>query len=90
MAAGLAISQNGETIVVANYENDSISVLTKTASAWAKSGELDLRPGVLNPAQDGIPGGAYPYWVSINSTAYISSIREDVPRVVESRARRLG
>ena len=78
MASGLAVSQNGQTIVVANYENDSISVLTQSAGAWAKTGELDLRPGVINPAQTGVPGGEYPYWVSIvgNSTAYVSCIRD--------------
>ena len=78
MASGLSVSQNGATIVVANYENDSISILTLSSSGWAKSGELDLRPGVINPANTGVAGGEYPYWVSIagNSTAYVTSIRD--------------
>ncbi len=78
MAAGLAVSQDGSTLVVCNYENDSISLLTFSASTWAKSGELDLRPGVANPADTGVPGGEYPYWVSIrgNSTAFVSSERD--------------
>jgi DNA-binding beta-propeller fold protein YncE len=78
MASGLAVSANGQIIVVANYENDSISVLTPGASGWAKSGELDMRPGVINPAATGVPGGEFPYWVSIvgNSTAYVTSIRD--------------
>ena len=78
MASGLAVSRNGQMIVVANYENDSISILTQNAGVWAKTGELDLRPGVINPAQTGVPGGEYPYWVSIvgNSTAYVSCIRD--------------
>lgn len=78
MASGLAVSQNGATIVVANYENDSISLLTRSGSGWAKAGELDLRPGVINPANTGIAGGEYPYWVSIvgSSTAYVTSIRD--------------
>lgn len=78
MASSLAVSKDGQTIVVANYENDSISILTLTNSGWAKSGELDLRPGVANPAATGTPGGSFPYWVSIvgNSTAYVTSIRD--------------
>ena len=44
-AAGLAVSSDGKNIVVANFENDSISVLTKGESGWAKSGELDLTAG---------------------------------------------
>jgi YVTN family beta-propeller protein len=78
MASGLAVSQNGQTLVVANYENDSITVLTQSSSVWSVSAELDLRPGVINPAQTGVAGGEFPYWVSIvgNSTAYVTSIRD--------------
>jgi YVTN family beta-propeller protein len=77
-AAGIAITANGQQIVVANYYNDSISVLTKAGTTWAKTGELDLRPGKINPAQSGTPGGEYPFWVVINgnNTAYVSSIRD--------------
>ena len=77
-AAGIAISANGSTLVVANYYNDSISILTHKNGAWSKTGELDLRPGIINPAQSGVPGGEYPFWVAIkgNDTAYISSIRD--------------
>jgi YVTN family beta-propeller protein len=78
-AAGIAITADGQQIVVANYYNDSISVLTKGAkNAWSKTGELDLRPGKLNPAKSGTPGGEYPLWVVIkgNDTAYISSVRD--------------
>ena len=77
-AAGLAITADANHMVVANYFNDSISVLTRTEGVWAKSGELDLRPGKINPAQTGVPGGEYPFWVSIvgNNTAYVSSLRE--------------
>ncbi len=78
MASGLGISQDGNTLVVANYENDSISVLTGTAGTWAKTGEFDLRPGKSDPTLTGVAGGEFPYWVSIvgNSTAYVSSIRD--------------
>lgn len=78
-AAGIAITDNGKQIVVADYYNDSISVLTReSGNNWKKTGELDLRPGKIDPAQSGIPGGEYPYWVVIkgNDTAYISSLRD--------------
>ncbi len=77
-AAGIAITKRGLRLVVANYYNDSISVLSKSKGVWAKTAELDLRPGKINRADSGTPGGEYPLWVSIkdNSTAYISSIRD--------------
>jgi DNA-binding beta-propeller fold protein YncE len=79
MAAGLAISANGEILVVADYENDAVSVLSHTGTLWTKSAELDLRPGIISPeSETGVPGGEFPYWVSIkdNSTAYVSSVRD--------------
>jgi DNA-binding beta-propeller fold protein YncE len=77
-AAGLAITNDGSKLVVANYYNDSINVLTKLASGWAVSAELDLRPGVSDPTASGVPGGEYPFWVVIrgNDSAYVSSIRD--------------
>lgn len=86
-AAGLAITNDGKKIVVANYYNDSLSVLTQSANglSWEKSGELDLRPGKINRAQQGVPGGEYPFWVTIrgNETAYISGLREREVIVVD-------
>jgi YVTN family beta-propeller protein len=78
-AAGIAITANGKQIVVCDYYNDSISVLTRASTGnWTKTGELDLRPGKINPAQSGVPGGEYPYWVVTkgNDTAYISCLRD--------------
>ena len=77
-AAGIDITKDGSQLVVANYYNDSISVLMKSATGWSKSAELDLRPGKISPSQLGIAGGEYPLWVSIkgNRTAYVSSIRD--------------
>jgi YVTN family beta-propeller protein len=74
--AGLAITADGKRIVVANIYNDSISILDLAARTVTK--EIDLRPGKLDPAQTGVPGGEYPYWVSIkgNDVAYISSLRD--------------
>lgn len=77
-AAGLAVNANGSKLVVANYYNDSISVLSKTQSGLTRTAELDLRPGKNDPTKAGVPGGEYPFWVAIkgNDTAYISSIRD--------------
>jgi YVTN family beta-propeller protein len=75
-AAGLAVTGDGSKIVIANFENDSISVLD--VASRTKTADLDLRPGKIDPAQAGIAGGEFPYWVSIkgNATAYVSSIRD--------------
>lgn len=77
-AAGVAITADGGKLVVANYYNDSISVLTKSSRRWNVSSELDLRPGKEDPRQSGVPGGEYPLWVGIkgNDTAFVSSIRD--------------
>lgn len=87
-AAGLAVTRDGSKLVVTNYENDSISVLTKTNGVWTLGSELDLRPGVINPAQTSIPGGEFPFWVQIkgNNTVYISSIRDREIDVVDISA----
>jgi DNA-binding beta-propeller fold protein YncE len=75
-AAGLAVSADGKSIVVANYENDSLSFLS--AESRTKTGELDLRPGKNDPRNTGVPGGEFPYWVAIkgNDVAYVSSVRD--------------
>jgi DNA-binding beta-propeller fold protein YncE len=81
MAAGLAISQDGLTLVVANYYNDSITVFTGGLGKWSKGTDLDLRPGKNDPAKVGVPGGEYPFWVAVKGTgtdtiAYVSSLRD--------------
>ena len=87
-AAGIALSNSGQTMVVANYYNDSISILTGGYGAWSYLGNststanVDLRPGKsLNSAASGMPGGEYPFWVQVagsepNAVAYVSSIRD--------------
>jgi sugar lactone lactonase YvrE len=77
-AAGIAITADGTKLVVTSYENDSISVLTKSSGVWSKTADLDLRPGIIDPTKSGTPGGAYPFWVTIqgNNTAFVSSIRD--------------
>jgi YVTN family beta-propeller protein len=74
--AGLAVSADGLKLVIANHENDSISVVALPGGVSVT--ELDLRPGKSNVANAGVPGGEYPYWVSIkgSSTAYVSSLRD--------------
>jgi len=80
-AAGVAVTDDGRTLVVANYYNDSITVFTGGLGHWSKGTELDLRPGKSDPAKVGVPGGEYPFWVVVKGTgadavAYISSIRD--------------
>ena len=87
-AAGIALSNTGQTMVVTNYYNDSISILTGGYGAWsylggsATTANIDLRPGKsLVTAASGMPGGEYPFWVQVagsepNAVAYVSSIRD--------------
>jgi DNA-binding beta-propeller fold protein YncE len=80
-AAGVAISNDGRTLVVANYYNDSITVFSGGYGNWWKVKELDLRPGKSDPSKAGTPGGEYPFWVVVkgngaSATAYVSSIRD--------------
>jgi len=77
-AAGIAVTADGTKLVVANYYNDSISVLVRKKARWRVANELDLRPGKEDPSKSGVPGGEYPLWVATkgNDTAYVSSIRD--------------
>ncbi|MGD0015274.1 MAG: bifunctional YncE family protein/alkaline phosphatase family protein, partial [Bryobacteraceae bacterium] len=81
-AAGVAISSDGQTLVVANYYNDSITVFTGGLGNWSKLSELDLRPGKSKTdPRPGMAGGEYPFWVVVkgngpSATAYVSSIRD--------------
>ncbi len=76
VAAGIGVNANGTQLVVANFMNDSISVVD--LGAQGKIAELDLRPGKIDPSQSGKPGGEYPLWVVVqgDSRAYISSPRD--------------
>ncbi len=88
-AAGVAVSNDGQTLAVANYYNDSISVFTGGIGHWAPlpgtdpnlPGNIDLRPGKSDPSKVGTPGGEYPFWVVVKgngsgATAYVSSVRD--------------
>jgi len=69
-AMGVAVTEDGKRLVVANYENDSISLVDIGGRNVVS--ELDLRPG------NGLPGGEYPEWVAIqgSTTAFVSSARD--------------
>jgi len=94
-AAGVAISKDGLIMVVTNYYNDSISVLTGGLGKWSLAvSNFDLRPGKIapnDPSQVGKPGGEYPFWAAVTGdgttakpyTAYVSSIRDREVDVVD-------
>ena len=75
-AAGVGITADGGTVVVANYETDSITVVDVVHGAVLA--EYDLRPGRINPAQSGVPGGEFPVGVAVkgNNTIFVSSSRD--------------
>jgi YVTN family beta-propeller protein len=76
MAAGVGITADGKRLIVANYENDSVSVVDLAARKVLA--ELDLRPGKSDAAKVGVAGGSYPYGVAVreNDWAYVSSVRD--------------
>ena len=76
MAAGVGITADGKRLIVANYENDSVSLVDLAARKI--SAELDLRPGKSDAAKVGVAGGSYPYGVAVrgNDWAYVSSVRD--------------
>ena len=69
--------------MIANHENDSISLVDLVART--KIGELDLRPGKIDTADRGKPGGAYPFWVAVKGDreVYVSSQRDRQVVVVD-------
>ncbi len=73
---GVALTPDGKTVLVANYENDSVEIVS--VADRKVTSEFDLRPGKINPAQKGVAGGEFPYWIAIkgNDTAYVSSERD--------------
>jgi YVTN family beta-propeller protein len=76
-AAGLDVSADGKTLVVANNYNDSITVID-TATRGVRY-EHDLRPYfAANEGRAGLPGGSFPFAVVMkgNGVAYVSSDRD--------------
>ena len=70
MAAGVAVTANGGKLLVANFENDSMSMID--LATRTKIAELDLRPG------NGVAGGEFPFWIVAkgNDEAFVSSPRD--------------
>ena len=74
--AGLAASLDGKWLLVANLQNDSVSLINLVTGEVAT--EQDLRPGIIDPSDQGEPGGSYPrsvVWTSANR-AYVSCERD--------------
>ena len=75
-AAGIGVTADGKKLLVANFENDSVSVVD--VAAHEKTAELDLRPGASDAKQTGVAGGEFPFWIVTkgNDEAYVSSPRD--------------
>jgi YVTN family beta-propeller protein len=90
-AAGLGLSADGRTLVVANNYNDSISVVDTTSGTVRY--EHDLRPYFAgNEGTPGGVGGTFPFAVVVkgNGTAYVSSDRDREVVVVDVSAATAG
>jgi DNA-binding beta-propeller fold protein YncE len=75
-AAGVAFSPDGRRALVANYYNDSVSLVDLIAGKVVA--EQDLRPGKIDASAKGVPGGEFPFaivWVD-GSDAWLSSPRD--------------
>jgi DNA-binding beta-propeller fold protein YncE len=74
--AGIGITADGSTVVVANYETDSITAVDVVNGKVLA--EYDLRPGRINPKDSGKAGGEFPFGVVLagNNTVYVSSSRD--------------
>jgi len=83
VVANVALTADGKTLVAANIFNDSISVVD--LASRTKTGELDLRPGIIDPAASGVAGGETPFGVAVrgNAVAYVSSQRDREIDVVD-------
>ena len=74
-AAGLAVSPDGRRLLIANLQNDSVSLIDLATGATT---EQDLRPGVIDPARVGQEGGTFPRavaWTS-DAKAYVAVQRD--------------
>jgi YVTN family beta-propeller protein len=90
-ASGIGISADGNTLVVANNYNDSISVIDTTTRSIRY--EHDLRPFFANnEGTSGAAGGTFPFAVVVkdNGTAYVSSDRDREVVVVDVSAAAAG
>lgn len=76
LAAGVAVNATGNRLLVANFENDSVSLVDLDSRAVVA--EQDLRPGKIDPSLSGTPGGTYPFAVAFkgDDVAYVGSQRD--------------
>jgi DNA-binding beta-propeller fold protein YncE len=75
--AGIAVTPNGNTIIVANIYNNSITLID--ANTNQVTAEYDLRPYNTTPATgNGTQGGERPFAIAAagNDKLYISSLRD--------------
>ena len=75
-ASAVAVSPDAARALVANYYNDSVSLVD--LQDWKLIAERDLCPGKIDPARTGAAGGTYPralVWTSANR-AYVASQRD--------------
>ena len=75
-AAGIAVSPNGKRLLVANIENDSVSLVDLDARAVVA--ELDLRPGKIDAEKRATPGGEFPLSVvfAADGRAFVGAARD--------------
>jgi DNA-binding beta-propeller fold protein YncE len=82
-AAGVAVTPSGARLVVANTENDSVSLVDLAARRVLS--EVQLSPG------SGQAGGEFPFWVTLvgEGLAYVSCQRDREVAVVDLLAGRV-
>ena len=75
-AAGIAVSPDGRRALVANYYNDSVSLIDLATRRVVA--EQDLRPGKIDPAATGTPGGEFPFAIAWTegARAWVSAPRD--------------
>ncbi len=75
-AAGVAVSADGARALVANYYNDSVSLIDLDRRLVVR--EQDLRPGKIDAAQSGVAGGENPFAIlwRDNRHAWVSTPRD--------------
>lgn len=76
IVAGVSVNARGDRMLVANMENDSVTLVDIPNRKVIK--ELDLRPNISNSSGQVIGGGEFPFWTVIkgNDKAYVSSMRD--------------
>ncbi|MBV8213244.1 MAG: bifunctional YncE family protein/alkaline phosphatase family protein [Verrucomicrobia bacterium] len=93
LAGGVAIVPNTSVnALVTNVYNDSVSLIGISGNTGQVLAELDLRPGKVNSHDSGVPGGEYPFWVTVTKSgvAYISSVRDREVDVVQVSSSQLA